>query len=210
MLTGKEWSLILASYVAGCFTAGYYYVRWRTGRDIRELGSGSVGARNVGRAVGWGGFVVTFLADFGKGALVAGTGLHFGFRAEVIVAAMLAVVVGHNWPMQLRFHGGKGIATSFGAVIAYDPFVALVLVGLFAPVYLVLRSFTLSGLLAFALSPLVVFLWGAENAEVAALSFLAILALVSHRKNIREEIARSFPHRPVKEAPMHTDQEPRP
>jgi acyl phosphate:glycerol-3-phosphate acyltransferase len=198
-VTGKELTLILACYCLGCFTAGYYWVRWRTGHDIRQQGSGSVGARNVGRTLGPSGFVVTFLLDIGKGALAAGLALHFGLSPSAVVAALVAVVAGHNWPMQLRFHGGKGIATSLGALLAYDRFLVLILVGLFLPVLALLRNFTLSGLLAFALSPLVVFLCGLENVEVAAVSLLAILVLVSHRKNIREEFARILPPRPVKQ-----------
>ena len=73
MLSGKEFSWVLTSYCLGCFTAGYYWVRSRTGLDIRQQGSGSVGARNAGRVLGPGAFLVTFLLDFGKGALaVAG------------------------------------------------------------------------------------------------------------------------------------------
>src|ERR1035441_2499722 len=59
----------LAAYALGCFTTGYYLVRWRTGQDVREVGSGSVGARNVGRLLGRQGFLATMLCDFGKGML---------------------------------------------------------------------------------------------------------------------------------------------
>ena len=199
MLTGKEMTVILSTYVLGCFTAGYYWVRWRTGQDIRQMGSGSVGARNVGRVTGPLGFVVTFLLDFGKGALAAGAALYFGLGAEAVVASLVAVVAGHNWPMQLRFHGGKGIATSLGALLAYDPFIVLILVTLFLPGFVLLRSFNLGGLMAFALSPFVVFLCGLGNPEIAAISFLAIVVLFSHRRNIREEIARIFQARPLKD-----------
>ena len=124
---------------------------------------------------------------------------------------MLAVVVGHNWPMQLRFHGGKGIATSLGVLMAYDSFLLFVLVALLLPFFALTRSFTISGLLAFALSPLVVFLVGQDNMEVFATSMLAILALVSHRGNIRMEYARIFPARPLKNAsgpgPIEEDHE---
>lgn len=200
MMTGKEMTVILSTYVLGCFTAGYYWVRWRTGQDVRQMGSGSVGARNVGRVTGPLGFAVTFLLDFGKGALAAGAALYFGLGAEAVVASLVAVVAGHNWPMQLRFHGGKGIATSLGALLAYDPFIVLILVTLFLPGFVLLRSFNLGGLMAFALSPFVVFLCGLGNPEIAAISFLAIVVLFSHRRNIREEIARIFQARPLKDA----------
>jgi len=201
-LTGREFVWMLASYLIGCFTAGYYWTRWRTGQDIRRFGSGSVGARNVGRALGAGGFTVTFLLDLAKGALAVAAALWLGLRPEAVVASMVAVVVGHNWPMQLRFHGGKGIAVSLGALLAYDPFIVLCLVAIFVPIIAVLRNFTLSGMTAFALGPLAVFLCGLDKVEVAAMSFLAILVLIAHRKNIREEIARMAGHRPVKERPI--------
>jgi len=192
--TGKEVTIVFACYFLGCFTAGYYWVRWRTGQDIRHEGSGNVGARNVGRILGASGFMATLLLDLGKGALAVGMALHFRLSPEMVIAAMLAVVVGHNWPMQLRFHGGKGIATSFGALLAYDSFLPAILVVLFVPFFVLLRNFTLSGLLAFAVSPLVAFLCGLENMEVVAASLLAILVLISHRRNIREQFSRIFGH----------------
>lgn len=199
-LSGREFSWIAASYFIGCFTAGYYWTRWRTGQDIRELGSGNVGARNVGRTLGAGGFTVTFLLDLAKGAFASAGAIWLGLRPEAVIASLVAVVVGHNWPMQLRFHGGKGVAVSVGALLAYDPFIVLCLLAIFLPVLAVLRNFTLSGMTAFMLGPLAVFLCGLDKVEVAVMSFLAILVLVTHRKNIREEIARIAGHRAVKES----------
>jgi len=204
MLNGQEITVILACYFLGCFTAGYYWVRWRAGLDIREHGSGSVGARNVGRVLGPFGFVVTLLLDVTKGALAIAAATYFGLRAEPMVAAMVAVVVGHAWPFQLRFHGGKGVATSLGVLAAYDPFILLSVFIVFLPAFVLVRNFTLSGLLAFAVSPLVVFLSGLGNVEVAAISFLAILILVTHGKNLREEITRRLPGRREKESSMRT------
>jgi glycerol-3-phosphate acyltransferase PlsY len=189
VFSGKEWSWIIASYFIGCFTTGYYWTRWRTGRDIRQLGSGSVGARNVGRSLGPTGFTITFLFDLVKGMMATGGAIYLSLTPEAVVASIAIVVVGHNWPMQLRFHGGKGIAVSLGALLAYDPFIVLCLMAVFLPVIAVLRNFLLSGMLAFALGPLLVFLCGLENIEVVAVSLLAILIVITHRKNIREEIA---------------------
>ncbi len=198
-ITGREITLVIASYLLGCFTTGYYWVRWRSGQDIRQSGSGSVGARNVGRTLGPWGFVITLLGDAAKGALAVGMALYFEVSQEALVAAMVAVVVGHNWPAQLRFRGGKGVATSLGAILAYDPFLGVVLGLLFLPVFAVLRSFTLSGMVAFAVSPLVVFFCHLGNVEVAAVSFVAIAVLFAHRRNIREEIAGLHAEPSVKE-----------
>ena len=205
MITGKDISVVLACYFLGCFTAGYYWMRLRTGLDIRSQGSGNVGARNVGRALGVPGFMVTFILDLLKGALAVRMALLFGLSGDAVIAAMVAVVVGHTWPAQLRFRGGKGISTSLGALLAYDTFIVFILLVMFLPVWALLRSFTLSGLVAFALSPLVVFLCGLGNPEVAAISFLGIIILLAHRKNIREEIARLLHGRSVKETPIRHD-----
>jgi glycerol-3-phosphate acyltransferase PlsY len=197
--SGQEWSVILCTYLLGCCTAGYYWMRYRTGQDIRRLGSGNVGARNVGRSLGASGFAVTFLFDFLKGALAVWFAKRMELTPEAVIASMVAVVVGHALPIQLRFQGGKGISTSFGAIICYNPSLALVLVATFVPLFLLIRVFTLSGMLAFALSPLFAFLLGFSNPQVAAVSFLSIMMLITHRKNIREEITRLLPQRAARD-----------
>jgi acyl phosphate:glycerol-3-phosphate acyltransferase len=197
--------LVAACYCLGCFTSGYYWVRWRTGQDIRQLGSGSVGARNVGRVLGLSGFVVVLLLDFTKGALAVWLATKLDVTPEVTVMSMAAVVVGHTWPAQLRFQGGKGVATSLGAILAYDPLSALLLVLVFLVCFPLLRNFTLAGLLAFALSPFAGFLSAFGINEVAALSSLAAIVLLAHHKNIRQEIAGIFAARSLKESSMHTD-----
>lgn len=202
-LTGREFSIVTACYVLGCLTVGYYLVYFRTGEDIRTCGSGNVGARNVGRALGPLGFVVTFLLDFSKGVLAVWAARYFGLGPGGTVLAVLAVVAGHIWPMQLRFRGGKGIATSFGALMVYDP----VLVGLMVVTSLValvcIRRFSVSGLIAFALAPALTFGQGAPMIKVVGISVLAILVLMAHRKNIREEIDRLLMRSEIKENESH-------
>ena len=204
-LTGKEMTWIVICYALGNITAGYYWVRWRTGLDLRRVGSGNVGARNAGRVAGASAFLVTLLCDVAKGALAVWLANYFRLSSEGTVACILAVVVGHNWPIQLRFHGGKGVATSIGAILAFDPWAGLVLLLTFLPLWGVVRSFILSGLLAFGITPLVLFFLGFGNPVIAAVSFLAILMLVTHRKNIREEIARMWLNRTLKHSSNDKD-----
>ena len=104
--------IALGAYALGCFTTGYYLVRMWTGQDLRELGSGNVGAKNVGRVLGKTGFFLTLLADFGKGAFTIWAARHFTTDPRAVAVAALAVVAGHIWPVQLLFRGGKGMATS--------------------------------------------------------------------------------------------------
>jgi glycerol-3-phosphate acyltransferase PlsY len=192
VFSGKEMTFVATCYLFGSFTPGYYWVRWRTGQDIRLLGSGNVGARNVGRVLGPTAFCITLLLDVTKGVVTVAMANYAGVSTDGVVACILAVVAGHNWPPQLRFHGGKGVATSIGALLAFDSLTALVVLLVFLPLWALIRSFTLAGLVAFAIAPLVLFLAGFENPSIAALSFLAILMLITHRKNIREEFGRAF------------------
>ena len=203
MTFGRDITLIAVCYCLGCFAAGYYWTRWRSGLDIRQHGSGTVGARNAGRLLGPTSFVVVLLLDFTKGTLAVWLAMKAGAHPEATVAAMVAVVVGHAWPVQLRFQGGKGIATSLGAILAFDPLSAFLLVIVFSILFVFLRNFTVAGLLAFALSPLAGFSAAFGVAEVAALSSLAVIVLIAHRKNIRQEIAGIFPARALKENAMH-------
>ena len=192
------------AYLLGCFTSGYYLVRVRLHEDIRKLGSHNVGARNVGRILGKPGFFFTVLFDFGKGALAVWATRHFiatnhfGVSDERIVAyAMIAVVVGHIWPAQLRFRGGKGMATSLGALLTFDPWLAVTFVVAFICLLIVFRRTVLPGLLALACVPLGCF-WLDYNPErVFLVSILCGLVLIAHRKNFVDEISNWIDRRPV-------------
>ncbi len=191
-LQSANWSeagwIALGAYCLGCFTTGYYLVRQRTGLDLRELGSGSLGARNVGRVLGWPGFVLTLLGDFAKGWLAVWGTQHFTKDGYLVQVAMLAVVAGHVWPAQLRFHGGKGVSTSLGALLAYDFRLAVAFALVFAGPFLLFRRTVMSGLVAFACLPLVSLYLSQEPARAIGISVLAGLVLIAHRKNFIEGI----------------------
>src|SRR4051794_37968242 len=99
--------IALGSYGLGCVSTGYYLVRMRSGCDVRERHSGNTGARNVGRVLGMGGFLVTLLGDIAKGACAVGLVWRFTGETRLAAVAMVAVVAGHVWPCQLGFRGGK-------------------------------------------------------------------------------------------------------
>lgn len=176
------------AYLLGCFAAGYYLVRSRIGEDIRELGSGSVGARNVGRVLGKTGFLVTVLCDFGKGGLAVWAAGHFTTDHRIVALAMVAVVAGHIWPAQLRFHGGKGMATSLGALLVYDPKLALVYCMLFLGAFVLQWRTVLPGLFALICLPLAALFLGQDRIQVFLIGLMSGLVLLAHRKNIIDEI----------------------
>ncbi len=105
---------VLISYLIGAIPFGYLIARWR-GVDIFQAGSGNVGATNVGRVLGWRLGILVFVLDFAKGALPTGAASIAGGQWLPVLAG-LSAVVGHLFPIFLRFHGGKGVATGAGVV----------------------------------------------------------------------------------------------
>jgi glycerol-3-phosphate acyltransferase PlsY len=178
---------VAAAYALGCFNTAYYVVRWKTGQDIRQLGSGTAGSKNVGRVLGTWGFTASFAGDIAKGALAVWGVQLAGFTLPAQAFVMLAVTAGHVWPAQLGFRGGKGLATSYGALLFFDPLVAGVLLALCAGLLAVTRRFTVSGLGAYALAPLVALFRGGGWIEVATMLAFTALVLFAHRDNLRVE-----------------------
>jgi glycerol-3-phosphate acyltransferase PlsY len=190
----------LGAYFLGCFTAGYYLVRARTGKDIREIKSGSVGARNVGRVLGKSGFAMTLLCDSGKGAVAVWLAQEWTNNGHIALLAMLAVVFGHIWPIQLRFCGGKGVATSFGALLVFDYRVALTILVLFLGGLAVTRKSLFPAMFAFACLPLVGWFFEHSGFTVALLAVLSATILFAHRRNLVDEfVALGARHAPAPE-----------
>lgn len=121
-MNSLPWLVLPAAYLLGGVSPGYWLVRLRTGADVRKLGSGATGATNAARVLGGGGFALVLLLDAAKGALAALVARHAGLADGWEFAAALAVVAGHVWPVQLGFHGGKGLGPLLGAWLALAPF----------------------------------------------------------------------------------------
>ena len=180
-----ELILILASYLLGCLATGYYLVRFRTGQDIRQLGSGSTGGTNVGRVLGRSGFALTLLGDLAKGMLAPWGALHLGFTPDRIVFVVLAVVMGHIFPIQLGFHGGKGLATALGASLVFDYRLPIVVGALAGLVGFLSKQRTLGLLSVIAAAPVIAALMGHTLIATLGLALAALLILIAHRTNIQ-------------------------
>lgn len=181
----NELFALAASYGLGCFSTGYYLVRIRLHRDIREIGSRSAGASNVGRTLGKTGFAVTFAGDLLKGILAIALANYCVGGLPFAGLAMFAVVAGHIFPVQLRGRGGKGIATAFGAVIACDYRLAVLILALFVLLYLLSRQWLRCGIIVILLAPLIARLIGLPLRFDLMLAGVAALLLFAHRDNIR-------------------------
>ncbi len=185
--------IALISYGLGCFSSAYYLVRWRTGQDIRTLGSGTAGARNAGRVLGKMGFALAFLGDLAKGALAIWLAQALVVGAVGEAVAFVAVVLGHLFPIQLGLRGGKGAATAYGALLLLQPWVGVACLLIAAIGFAFTRSFTLAGLIAFLAAPLFGYWLAMAQAHWLALVVVVALLLFAHRKNILNRLHATSP-----------------
>ena len=149
----------LLGYLVGSIPFGYLVYYWVRGVDIRTVGSGNIGATNVGRNLGFRYFLLVFALDVFKG-FVPTLGVPLGLKsmgilppADLPVFIALASILGHNFPVYLRFKGGKGVATSLGGLLALDPLACGAAAVCFFIVFFLTRYVSLSsiaGALAFA------------------------------------------------------------
>lgn len=177
-------ALILA-YLLGCFSTAYYLVRWRTGEDVRGLGSGNAGATNAGRVLGKWGFIVAVIGDVGKGALAILIARWLGGSEWALAWAIPLVVMGHIWPIQLGLRGGEGFATALGAMAVYDPLL-LAGVGVLAlAIYLLTRRRSVAGAAALITTPLAALALGHSPTEVTLLILLVGIMGWAFRRHLR-------------------------
>ncbi len=173
---------VITAYLLGSICTGYYLVRIRKGIDVRDTGSGGVGARNAGRLLGRYGFIITLAGDAAKGIIAVALAKYFGFSQVVISLVFVAVLLGHIWPVFLRFRGGRGVATAIGAYLLYAPILLIVFFVIAAFLVLVKRGVIYSGLIAFALLPFAAFFMQLPWGMVVAVFCSSIVILIAHRK----------------------------
>jgi glycerol-3-phosphate acyltransferase PlsY len=180
-----------AAYLLGCLNTGYYLVRSQANRDLRETGSGTAGARNVGRVLGRRGFIVTFAGDFVKGVAAVYLARALRVSDTTLAWTVLAVGVGHVWPVQLRFKGGKGIACTLGALAAVDFRVFLAILAIAAAGWAASRRLQASGMAATVCLPLVGWWLRLPAPQVAGLGAVGALILWSHRANLKRLVGET-------------------
>jgi acyl phosphate:glycerol-3-phosphate acyltransferase len=189
-------SYLLAAVIAyfiGSIPTGYLWARAK-GVDIRNVGSGNIGATNVFRFLGKGPGIAVLLIDALKGYLPAkflpalllqGDTVASAKYQGVAVVAGLFAVIGHNYTCWLRFKGGKGIATSAGVLIAWAPVALLMTLGSWILIFAVSRYVSLASVLAAIVLPLAVFATRQPGYMIGIASVLSALAIYKHRANVR-------------------------
>jgi acyl phosphate:glycerol-3-phosphate acyltransferase len=175
---------VLLGYLAGSVPFAFLLAR-RAGIDVRVAGSGNVGAANVLRTTGTGRAIAVMALDVSKGALAVLLAHLSNAGATTTAVAGTAAVVGHIYPVWLRFHGGKGVAVAAGVFSVLTPMATAVACGLFLFIVRATRYVSLGSLAATVALPPAAWLTGASTAVVAASSCTAALILFRHRSNIR-------------------------
>jgi acyl phosphate:glycerol-3-phosphate acyltransferase len=194
---------VIATYLFGSIPIGYILYRAKTGGDITKQGSGNVGGTNITRTVGATAGVITILADALKGFLPI-MAAYFLFPGDLILVAITTVVVvlGHIYSMYLNFKGGKGIATSYGAIIGLCSFPfadntvlirilpMIIILAVWLLIFIIFRIVSLSSLVAAVATPLSFYFSKYPLAIVIGAVLIFILTFIAHRDNIKRLIKK--------------------
>ena len=189
--------ILVIAYLLGSIPFGLLIVKARGGPDLRSSGSGNIGAANVSRTAGAFAGLLTLLLDAGKGYLAVWIAGRLGrdtASARLMMLAALAAVIGHMYPVWLRFKGGKGVATGLGVFLPICPEAVGAAAVLWVLVVLFWRYSSLGSMVAAAALPVLVYVFyapGRAPRTYLTLGTLAVslLVLVKHRSNLQRVIA---------------------
>src|SRR5215813_14567866 len=197
--------VVIGSYLLGSIPFGYLAGRI-AGIDIRECGSGNVGATNVVRTLGKGYGYLVFAADFLKGFGAVRISILITARLQpewsspetVGIISAISSVLGHSFPVWLRFKGGKGVATSAGALFALAPVAALIGVAIWILIFLVTRYVSLASIAAAAALPFIILVTTWFSRTAGKLLFyssvcLAAVVIWRHRSNLSRLVRGTEP-----------------
>ena len=176
--------LVLFSYLLGSIPTGYI-LGSLAGVDVRQAGSGNVGATNVARVVGKRHGIFTLVADVAKGLVPVIIALSLGLTALATVAVGIAAFLGHLYPVFLQFRGGKGVATALGVFLGLAPWATLILIVIFIALLLTTRIVSLSSMLTAGFAPVVFWLCFHSPILTGMSVFIAAMIVLRHRGNIQ-------------------------
>ncbi len=181
--------LVVVSYFLGAFPTGFLLVRISSRKDIREVGSGSTGATNVLRYGGWKLAIPVMIVDLLKGFLPVFLAVNVFADRRLAVWSLLAAVIGHCYPVYLRFRGGKGVATTVGGFLHLAPLPLLISLGLMILILLSFRYVSLAALTGLLALPVLVLILTGENFLFWTGWLFFLIILLRHKENIKRLLA---------------------
>lgn len=185
--------VLVGCYLVGAIPFGLLIGKVTRGIDIREFGSGNIGASNVLRTLGVGPALAVFVLDTAKGTAAVAVCRALKMEPWMVVTGGVLSIIGHSFSVFLRFRGGKGVATSLGMIIGLDPVIAAVALGLWLVTVALTRIISVGSMLAAISVPAMMFAWQ-EHVEYQAIAVVAaMLILVKHRSNIARLLAGTEP-----------------
>ena len=178
-------------YLLGNIAMGIPVAKLLGNVDIRKTGSNSAGATNVLRTLGWGPSLLTFLGDALKGVMAVLIGKWIGGVYGGYIGGIF-VVLGHNWPAFYHFKGGKGVATSFGAVLMLNPMIALAMFVFQIIMVAITKYMSVASICSATLFIVLnaITKWG-DWAEILFCAALGGLIIYTHRMNIKRLLSHS-------------------
>lgn len=187
--------LLPCCYLLGSTSPSYLLTRWLKSADLRDLGSGNLGATNAMRVLGWRVGLVVLLLDLGKGLAAVAVAQHFTEEPIFHCVAGLTTILGHVFPIFLNFRGGKGVATTAGVLVLLDPLVFGLSLACFTAAFLISKIVSLSSLVAAATLGLGSLAIHGPTVSLSSrvsqtVTFIVISALVFWRH--RDNISRLF------------------
>jgi len=183
------WLLSISlAYLLGSIPFGYVLVKIFRKQDIRATGSGNIGATNVARSGAKGLAIATLLLDLGKAFIAVKIAQHIlPGNYDLAVLAAVAAILGHVFPVWLRFHGGKGVASALGVFLALTWPSALATLAVFVVIFALTRYVSLASIIAAAAFPAFGFYFVPFRTPIviAGFFFIPLLIVVKHHQNIR-------------------------
>ncbi|HZJ83911.1 MAG TPA: glycerol-3-phosphate 1-O-acyltransferase PlsY [Syntrophomonadaceae bacterium] len=175
--------IIISAYIIGSIPFSLLVGKFIAGVDIRQRGSGNIGATNVLRTLGTGGAILALLGDLLKGLVATWLGMLVGGPGLAAICAIL-VIIGHCYSVFLAFKGGKGVATSAGIMLYLMPKVVVILLVTFVIVVALSKYVSLGSITVATLFPVMAVLLSYSNVYIIMSFVMAIIVVFQHRENI--------------------------
>ncbi len=175
-----SWIIIVLGYLIGSIPTAYLFGRYSTGRDIRRMGDANMGAANAYRVLGPRIGIAVYLLDAIKGALTVLIAQWFHLSQVYVFAAGIAVVAGHNFPIFLRFRGGRGESTTIGILYVVNPISTLIMTVPTVLTLIISRNVIITSAFLFIILPVVSWILHIPGAIIAYGLVLPIMVAITH------------------------------